>query len=593
MPTATLRQETHRLCSTISIPVTANLAQALPYLQAETEERVLWIDAICINQRDTAERGQQVGRMAEIFKMATQVVVWLGPADGHTSLAIKTLVRLAAEVEVNFVTEEVSRAKNAGPMSFLGIRETEAGYLLSLFERPWFERLWIWQEVHANPDETIVLIGEHSVPWSTVRKFLISVYLRPCHMNARQVSLLERARALSYVPANVDLVTLLLTTQDSQCVDAPDRVFALLGMLEPNRRLGIKADYTKTVTDVFKQVVLQYLSVFNGLKVLRHCKLVPEIIDTPSWVPSWSKGSTYSILNSWASLYANAVADYDGESTLRVLAVEVDTIASIQPPGCFAKGGRHVISWENFVSRTFSLLSASETAAGLSSSIEVIMRTLCWNSFADIYEPPELNLPSSSEVKDSLLRCGQYSPITKMHPDWCEPTRSLVLRTHVQRIAAEYSSFHAIKGQLGLAPKLATPGDKVCVILGCDTPLVLRLVSENQWCIVGDCYVHDIMDGGALLSSLPDEFQAIERMNPRTGSYRMAFKNMRTGHVQIEDPRLTEPLPAGWEMVKHDEEEYYQIFFNKEQSWYTFEDPRLTADALRARGVKLKNFNLV
>lgn len=150
-----------------------------------------------------------------------------------------------------------------------------------------------------------------------------------------------------------------------------------------------------------------------------------------------------------------------------------------------------------------------------------------------------------------------------------------------------------MKGQLGLGPKLATSGDKVCVILGCNIPLVLRLVSENQWCVVGDCYVHDIMDGGALLSSLPDDFQAIERMNPCTGSYHMAFKNMRTGHIQIEDPRITEPLPAGWELIKHNDEEYMQLFSNEEQYQSTSADPRLNPDALRARGVKLKTFNLV
>lgn len=460
MPAPRSWQGAHTLRSTVSIPATANLAQALPYLQSATEERVLWIDAICINQGDVAERGQQVGRIAEIFKMATQVVIWLGPADYHTELAITTLTSLAAEVEVNFVTEEVSRAMNAEPMSFLSIQEVKATYLISLFERPWFERLWIWQEVHANPDETIVLIGEYSVPWSTIRKFLRSLYLRPCHINAEQASVLERARALSYVPVNADLVTLLLTTQGRQCIDARDRVFALLGMLDPYRRLGIEPDYTKTVADVFKQVVLQCLSVFNGLRVLRHCKLVPEIIDMPSWVPSWSKGSTYSALNSRASLYANAVAEYDGESTLRVLAVEVGTIASIQPPGDFADDGSYVRSWAEFTYRTFSLLSASETATELSSSIEVIMRTLCWNSFADTCEPPQLNLLSSTEVKESLLKWGERLRRGKWIPDLRRyshsvmdqeppiPSRSTVLRTHLQKITAEYSPFHTMKGQL-------------------------------------------------------------------------------------------------------------------------------------------------
>lgn len=227
----------------------------------------------------------------------------------------------------------------------------------------------------------------------------------------------------------IDLVSMLLLTQDTQCADARDRVFALLGMLEPYNRLEIKPDYTKTVADVFKQVVLQLLFVLNRLNVLSHCrfdvlshcKLVPEIVGMPTWVPNWSKRPTYWVSKTRASLSTNAVAEYDSESALRVLAVEVGTIASLQNLGYLAKNGSDVRSWADFVSRTFSLLSASEMAAGLSSSIEVIMRTLCLNRFTDICEPPQLDLLSSSDVKESLLRWREYLASETLRPDSCEP----------------------------------------------------------------------------------------------------------------------------------------------------------------------------
>jgi hypothetical protein len=60
------------------LQVTGNLAEALDYLKLPNEERVLCIDAVCINQQDLIDKGQKVGRTARIYQSATRVVVWLG-----------------------------------------------------------------------------------------------------------------------------------------------------------------------------------------------------------------------------------------------------------------------------------------------------------------------------------------------------------------------------------------------------------------------------------------------------------------------------------------------------------------------------------
>jgi hypothetical protein len=49
-----------------TLDITQSLAEALPYLRYPDKSRVLWIDAMCINQRDIVERSQQVKRMAMI-----------------------------------------------------------------------------------------------------------------------------------------------------------------------------------------------------------------------------------------------------------------------------------------------------------------------------------------------------------------------------------------------------------------------------------------------------------------------------------------------------------------------------------------------
>lgn len=73
------------------LPVTANLFNAVSALRIAGEDRILWIDAICINQNDKKERGHQVRQMASIYRTARAVVVWLGLATPYTDTILDKL----------------------------------------------------------------------------------------------------------------------------------------------------------------------------------------------------------------------------------------------------------------------------------------------------------------------------------------------------------------------------------------------------------------------------------------------------------------------------------------------------------------------
>lgn len=59
------------------IPITRNLFQGLLRLRADAP-RMLWIDALCVNQADPEEKACQVARMGRVYREAKRVVVWLG-----------------------------------------------------------------------------------------------------------------------------------------------------------------------------------------------------------------------------------------------------------------------------------------------------------------------------------------------------------------------------------------------------------------------------------------------------------------------------------------------------------------------------------
>ncbi|KAF2127463.1 hypothetical protein P153DRAFT_398795 [Dothidotthia symphoricarpi CBS 119687] len=83
-----------------TLSVRRNLHDALTQLRHQRNSRILWIDALCINQNDLNERNLQVGRMRLIYKHASRVVVWLGPSDRGSIAALYALMYIGVQLEV-------------------------------------------------------------------------------------------------------------------------------------------------------------------------------------------------------------------------------------------------------------------------------------------------------------------------------------------------------------------------------------------------------------------------------------------------------------------------------------------------------------
>jgi hypothetical protein len=84
---------THIICDGRRLDIGQNLFDALSTLRdvASQELKSFWVDATCINQQDTKERGQQVARMAGIYRNADSVIVWLGAEDEHTPKLVEAV----------------------------------------------------------------------------------------------------------------------------------------------------------------------------------------------------------------------------------------------------------------------------------------------------------------------------------------------------------------------------------------------------------------------------------------------------------------------------------------------------------------------
>jgi hypothetical protein len=68
--------------------VSRNLKAGLRALRKHDSVRRLWVDAICINQKNLRERNEQVPKMDRIYGKASGVCVWLGEGSEDSKLAI-------------------------------------------------------------------------------------------------------------------------------------------------------------------------------------------------------------------------------------------------------------------------------------------------------------------------------------------------------------------------------------------------------------------------------------------------------------------------------------------------------------------------
>ncbi|KLU90775.1 hypothetical protein MAPG_10626 [Magnaporthiopsis poae ATCC 64411] len=169
------------------ISLTASLHSLLRRIRLPHESRLLWADALCINQRDTAEKGEQVALMALIYNSARRVLADLGEAADDTWLALAAIDRYwrlgarcgidehlfgrwltptqtASLLGVDLKHLSGSSIASEAPSGGAAMDAAEREAVARLLGRPWFTRVWIIQEF-VLAREVVMLCGMVAVDW--------------------------------------------------------------------------------------------------------------------------------------------------------------------------------------------------------------------------------------------------------------------------------------------------------------------------------------------------------------------------------------------------------------------------------------------
>ncbi|ETS79005.1 hypothetical protein PFICI_08858 [Pestalotiopsis fici W106-1] len=242
-----------------NLKITNNLSLVIRDLRLPDQDRLLWIDGICIDQRLDKEKNHQVRQMDRIYRSAERVIFHLGRSSEHTPILNQSLAALRQqqqlEPELPFemtwyrVKDELADQYNDFDAKIR--RSVE-----SILAEPWFERIWIVQEV-ANARRALIHWGYAAFP---VANFVHLVRQLGIEIEPQQTAILDmmpqKRRSESPWSSKQDLYHLLKRLKGAKASRDHDKIFALLGMCAHGKGHGIiNVDYQKSEDLVIREVV--------------------------------------------------------------------------------------------------------------------------------------------------------------------------------------------------------------------------------------------------------------------------------------------------------------------------------------------------
>lgn len=266
------------------VEVTANLHAALSDLQDEKRVLHLWADALCINQQDDEEKSWQVMMMGRIYTLAHHTVIYLGPLTVASEALLKALAsRTGTEEEV--IIGDLDRS-------------TIDSGRLDLLRRPWFNRVWVLQELVLARDPW-VQCGKLRLRWSRIYDFLYRTEQpQGGSMSREDMTLSEMQKFRNLYNASLfsetpkpDLLDLVASRRGLGVSDGRDMIFAHLGLASdlPDHRIAV--DYKKCCRRVYEDFALYVMEKFDISHITHHVEDIPpeqRMQGLPSWVPDWT-----------------------------------------------------------------------------------------------------------------------------------------------------------------------------------------------------------------------------------------------------------------------------------------------------------------
>ncbi|KAF5649059.1 Het6 heterokaryon incompatibility protein [Fusarium tjaetaba] len=278
--------------------ITPSLKYILSCLRQRGDEpRVLWVDAICINQSDVEERGHQVALMREIYSNCQRDIAWLDPMIGKKGVKARDLynhpdldqeenwVRCGMELMREIAEKNPQTLKELQDQAREGYRLLTGSQLAlgAVFRQPTlWSRLWVMQELSLAPRLTL-MSRDAELSWDVLKNlFKDEPYFDAFHMGRESshslgyykdfsevfvpIKLIEDQRRLMTQGKGSKLMDVLVRFREMESTDPRDKIFGLLGLVTEDH--GVNVDYMTSVPELYQQATASLINLAGNLDIL-------------------------------------------------------------------------------------------------------------------------------------------------------------------------------------------------------------------------------------------------------------------------------------------------------------------------------------
>ncbi|KAJ9609562.1 hypothetical protein H2200_005889 [Cladophialophora chaetospira] len=248
------------------------------------EITVWWIDQICINQEDEADKTQQMKLMKKIFERAHMVMAWLGPASENSDFAMEMIEQNSPRPAKSTSNKSARAHASLGFDPEVEARLSKA--IGSLGRRQWWQRTWILPEATAiKSSKTWIICGTKRVSLKTMLSFRKRYhYLPPVIKKAASrfpqtgsvFKLVQHVWVFHWLRTRsrgFKLYRLLDHVAATETTDPRDKIFSMLAFSKEHCKSGSKLqpDYSISPFDAYVQCALWHISRYKNLHVLGFC----------------------------------------------------------------------------------------------------------------------------------------------------------------------------------------------------------------------------------------------------------------------------------------------------------------------------------
>ena len=509
------------------LTITPSLSILMHQMEARSDVRFIWIDQICINQKDDVEKAIQVKMMRDIDVSALKVLVWLGPSTKGSHLAMDNIAPLDEAIGVL----PQSRFAQDDILSHLpGQDDPFWPALMDLYKRPWYDRLWVQQEAILAKDLE-VLCGNKSMPWAPFGSFATKMFeyfpdalVRALNAQSHGCSnIIAQAQMQGYTYIR-DIDTMrsseavgskppfwmyLSLGQKCKVTNPLDRIYGLLGLLaseELVRCIDIRYDWEPW--QIYLHFCKAYIERDPALALLSMAGCVSKPKELPSWCPNFdSQPNVYSFYCDYPGFCAgfepggprcSQIRTSAASNTITVPGIRMDRVKAVTkaanpvhdsitpwegPSGLAAKHKQYHLECLKLFREVYPAVTTDPQAlfrtlaAGHLTNHEALaaydlspiyLRLLDLFALASGGAMPEISLRDSIEMNECLLALNMQ---------------------------AFRRFFITENGRAGIGAGNVEKGDHVCVFYSAGPLYLLRYVdAEASAELIGDAYVDGLMD---------------------------------------------------------------------------------------------------